>query len=87
MNFSNHTGCWVHARREFIRILDSDKSHRGAGQFVFLIVELYKIEARISNQNLKFIRKNRNTKILSDQSIKTLPNSPYGKALAYLYIQ
>jgi len=94
MNFSHHAGCWVHARREFIRILDSDKAHRGAGQFVSLIAELYKIEARLSNQNLEFIKNIRNTEsrkvvtkiqnFLSDQSIKTLPNSPYGKALAYL---
>ena len=94
MNFSHHAGCWVHARREFIRILDTDKAHRGAGQFVSLIAEIYKIEARISKLDFQSIQNIRNiesrlivNKILTyldDQLTKTMPNSPYGKALAYL---
>jgi len=94
MNFSYHAGCWVHARREFIRILDTDKAHRGSGQFVALIAELYKIESRLSNETLEFIKNIRNIEsrniiskiqnLLAEQVIRSLPNSPYGKALAYL---
>lgn len=94
LNFSKHAGCWVHARREFIRILDTDKAHRGAGQFVALIAELYKIESKLSHETMQFIKNIRNIEsrkivskiqdLLADQMIKSLPNSPYGKALAYL---
>jgi transposase len=92
-----HAGCWVHARRKFSEILDSNKKHLGASKFISLIAELYKIENKSELYNLEEKKKIRHSesravvneifKFLQVEISQTLPNQPYAKALKYLSSQ
>ena len=93
---NNRLGCWAHARRYFIKVLDQAE-HKGAQDMVNLIGELYQIEKQIKDHKpdkRKQIRKDESKavlekiKTLKDQSLQTCtPTSTFGKALGYLHNQ
>ncbi len=93
---NNKLGCWAHARRYFIKVLDQAE-HQGARDMVNLIGELYQIEKQIKAeppakrsafrqaQSAAVLEK---IKALKDQSLQTCtPTSTFGKALGYLHNQ
>jgi transposase len=86
-------GCWAHARRKFFEAKDYDI--KNAELILQEIQDLYKVEAfcrdhAFDPEQIKEYRqehsipilKNLN-QILNDISLKTLPSSPLGKAIAY----
>ncbi|MGL4583886.1 MAG: IS66 family transposase [Flavobacterium sp.] len=88
-----HLGCWAHARREFERALDNDKTK---AQYVLAqIQKLYAIERKAKEQNLtpeqiKELRLKESLPIINElgkymfvQMKLTLPKSQIGKAFAY----
>ena len=89
-------GCWAHARRYFIKVLDQAE-HKGAREMVDLIGELYATEKQIKDQppdKKHSTRKEQSAAVL--ERIKTLknkslqscaPQSLFGKALGYLHNQ
>ncbi len=88
-----HLACWAHARREFEKALDNDKSR--AERALTLIQKLYAVERSIKEQELqpidiKELRLAESLPIINElgkwifEEIKnTLPKSQIGKALAY----
>ena len=93
---NNRLGCWTHARRYFIKVLDQAE-HTGARNMVELIAELYQIEKQIKDHppdQRKLIRQDKSAatfekiKALKDESLQTCtPTSTFGKALGYLHNQ
>ncbi|MGL4584513.1 MAG: IS66 family transposase, partial [Flavobacterium sp.] len=88
-----HLGCWAHARREFERALDNDKTK---AQYVLVeIQKLYAVERKAKEQNLtpeqiKELRLKESLPIVNElgkymfaQIKLTLPKSQIGKAFAY----
>ncbi|SEJ43874.1 Transposase [Myroides marinus] len=88
-----HLGCWAHARREFERALDNDKTR--AQHVLVEIQKLYAIERKAKEQNLapdqiKELRLDESLPIINKlgkymiaQMNLTLPQSRIGKAFAY----
>jgi transposase len=93
---NNKLGCWAHARRYFIKVLDQAE-HQGARDMVNLIGELYQIEQQIKESppdKRSAIRQAQSAavlekiKALKDASLQTCtPTSTFGKALGYLHNQ
>lgn len=94
-NAITHVACWAHARREFERALDNDKSR--AGQALAWIQQLYAIERTIKENSLDYAQAkllrlekalpviNMLGKWITLQIKMVLPKSQIGKALAYAY--
>lgn len=88
-----HLGCWAHARREFERALDNDKTK--AQHVLVQIQKLYAVERKAKEQNLapeqiKELRLKESLPIINElgkymfaQMKLTLPKSQIGKAFAY----
>lgn len=88
-----HLGCWAHARREFERALDNDRSR--SEHVLVEIQKLYAVERRAREQGLlpqqiKELRLEESLPIINGlgkwmflQIKLTLPKSQIGKALAY----
>ncbi|WP_430613164.1 IS66 family transposase [Flavobacterium sp. JP2137] len=88
-----HLGCWAHARREFERALDNDKTR--AQHVLVEIQKLYAVERQVKEQNLtpdqiKELRLKESLPIINElgkymftQMKLTLPKSQIGKAFAY----
>jgi transposase len=91
-----HLGCWAHARRYFIKVLDQGEN-KAASQMVGLIGQLYAIEKQQKEKEPDSIYQYRQEKSKSLlQDIKklldkilhsTAPSGLMGKALNYLYNQ
>ncbi|WP_345259001.1 IS66 family transposase, partial [Marinicella pacifica] len=92
----NKLGCWTHARRYFIKVLDQSE-HQGARKMVQLIAELHQVEKQTKDDppdKRQLARQDKSAAIL--EKIKTLkdesllsctPTSTFGKALGYLHNQ
>jgi len=90
-----HLACWAHARREFEKALNNDKSK--AEKALLLIQKLYAIERMAREQPLntaeiKELRLTESLPVINElgtwifHEIKnTLPKSQIGKAMAYAY--
>lgn len=90
-----HLACWAHARREFEKALDNDKSK--AETALILIQKLYAIERKardgqLDTLEIKELRLSESLEIINElgkwifNEIKnTLPKSQIGKAMAYAY--
>ena len=90
-----HLACWAHARREFEKALDNDRTR--AETALLMIQELYRIERKAREQQLsadqiKELRLKESLGIINRmgkwifQEIKsTLPKSQIAKAMAYAY--
>lgn len=90
-----HLACWAHARREFERALDNDKSR--AEKALLMIQELYAVERQAGEENLtpeqvKKLRLDKALPVINKLGIwifkeikNTLPKSQIGKAMAYAY--
>ena len=90
-----HLACWAHARREFERALDNDKTK--AQKALSMIQQLYAVERKASQQMLdtdkiKELRLAESLPVLNElgkwifEEIKsTLPKSQIGKAMQYSY--
>ncbi|MVX35146.1 IS66 family transposase, partial [Myroides sp. LoEW2-1] len=88
-----HLGCWAHARREFERALDNDKTK--AQHVLVEIQKLYAVERKAKEQNLtpeqiKELRLEQSLPIINElgkymfvQMKLVLPKSQIGKAFAY----
>ena len=91
-----HLGCWVHARRYFIKVIEQGQNS-SAQKMINLISELYLVEKRIKNEkpDEKYIYRQCNslpiiTKIrqhLDTILHSTAPAGLMGKALNYLHNQ
>ena len=91
-------GCWAHARRYFIKVLDQG-DNQNAQKMVELIGQLYRIEKQIREEKYKpdkitTIRLEQSIPILNDirefldQTLhSTTPSGLMGKALGYLHNQ
>lgn len=94
-NEVTHLACWAHARREFEKALDNDKSR--AEKALLMIQQIYAIERKAKQDNLspekiKELRLAQSLPIINEmgkwifQEIKnTLPKSQIGKAMTYAY--
>ena len=90
-----HLACWAHARREFEKTLDNDRSK--AEKALLLIQKLYALEriareGQLDTAQIKELRLKESLPIINEmgkwifQEIKsTLPKSQVGKAMAYAY--
>lgn len=90
-----HLACWAHARREFEKSLDNDKTR--AEKALLLIQKLYVVErqakqANLSPEQIKELRLAESLPVINElgkwifEEIKnTLPKSQIGKAMAYAY--
>lgn len=90
-----HLACWAHARREFERALDNDKTR--AQKALSMIQQLYAVERKASQQMLaadeiKELRLEESLPVINElgkwifEQIKsTLPKSQIGKAMQYSY--
>ncbi|TDE07505.1 IS66 family transposase [Dyadobacter psychrotolerans] len=90
-----HLACWAHARREFERALDNDKTR--SQKALSMIQQLYAVERKASQQMLdpvkiKELRLTESLPVLNElgkwifEQIKsTLPKSQIGKAMQYSY--
>jgi transposase len=88
-----HLACWVHARREFEKALENDKTR--ASMALLYIQQLYALEARAREERLtpeqrKGLRLEKSLPVLNDlgkwiskEVNNTLPKSPIGKAMRY----
>lgn len=88
-------GCWAHARRYFIKVLDQGEN-QNAQNMIELIGQLYGVEKQIrenqyQSKEIKIIRTEQSIQILKqirqllDQTLhSTIPNGLMGKALGYL---
>lgn len=88
-----HLACWAHARREFEKALDNDKTK--ATIALLYIQQLYAVEAQAREEKLnlqqrKELRLEKSLPVLNDlgkwisKELKTtLPKSPVGKAMRY----
>ena len=91
----SHLGCWAHARREFERALENDKTR--AQKALLMIQQLYAVErqARQDNLSAEQIKEQRLEKSLPiinemgkwifEEIKSTLPKSQIGKAMTYAY--
>ena len=91
-----HLGCWVHARRYFIKVLEQGEN-KAASQMIELIGQLYAIEKQLKElapDKIYQMRQEKSKLIL--QNIKklldkilhsTAPSGLMGKALKYLHNQ
>lgn len=91
-------GCWAHARRYFIKVLDQ-ADNPNAQQMIDYIAKLYSIEKQIRENALnpdeiKAYRQSKSVPVLNDirQSLddtlhSTTPSGLMGKALGYLHKQ
>lgn len=87
-------GCWVHARRYFIKALD--KGDRRAEPFLVLIGELFAVEAEATadevSHEVRLARRLEHSKPVLDKLVlqantvvgAAVPKSPLGAALTYL---
>jgi len=87
-------GCWVHARRYFIKALD--KGDRRAEPFLALISELFAVEAQATadgvSHEVRLERRLERSKLVLDKLVvqanavvgQAVPKSPLGAALTYL---
>ena len=84
-----HAACWAHARRKFVEA----PGYRAAEKIVKLIAKLYRIETQL-RENPEFDRAayrqkhapehlEQIKKILEAEQPRTLPQSAFGKAIAY----
>src|SRR5690606_8055690 len=90
-----HLACWAHARREFERALDNDKSR--AAKALLTIQQLYAVERKAREEGLtagqtKELRLKESLPVINElgkwifEEIKsTLPKSQIGKAMTYAY--
>jgi len=90
-----HLACWAHARREFERALDNDKTR--AQKALSMIQQLYAVERKASQQMLDTVKikelrlaeslpvLNELGKWIFEQIKSTLPKSQIGKAMQYSY--
>lgn len=90
-----HLACWAHARREFERALDNDRSR--AEKALLMIQQLYAVERQAKQEKLtpeqtKTLRLEKSLPVINElgkwtfEEIKnTLPKSQIGKAMAYAY--
>ena len=90
-----HLSCWAHARREFERALDNNKTR--SQKALSMIQQLYAVERKASQQMLdpvkiKELRLTESLPVLNElgkwifEQIKsTLPKSQIGKAMQYSY--
>ena len=90
-----HLACWAHARREFERALDNDRSR--AEKALLMIQQLYAVERqakqeKITPEQTKTLRLEKSLPVINElgkwifEEIKTtLPKSQIGKAMAYAY--
>jgi transposase len=90
-----HMACWAHARREFEKALDNDRTR--AETALLMIQELYRIERKareqqLSTDQIKELRLEKSLEIINKmgkwifEEIKsTLPKSQIGKAMVYAY--
>ena len=84
-------GCWSHARRYYIRALESD--HARVGPVLFLIAQLYRVEeqARESDAEGRLELRQRESRPILDKlhgyllemQAEVLPKSPEGRAVRY----
>ena len=91
-----HLGCWVHARRYFIKVLDSGKNGN-ASKMIELIGKLYAIEKQIKGKGQKIIYQKRQEyskpvlkeirEFLDEILHNTVPKGLMGEALGYLHKQ
>jgi transposase len=91
-----HLGCWVHARRYFIKVLD-DSENTNASKMIDLIGKLYGIEKQIKGKDPDIIYKKRQEyakpilieirAFLDEILHTTLPKGRMGEALGYLHKQ
>jgi transposase len=91
-----HLACWVHARRYFIKVLDSGKNSN-AQKMIDLIGQLYAIEKQIKklHPDEKYKQRQKNSLPIIKEIKKSLnlilhstaPSGPMGKALVYLQNQ
>lgn len=87
-------GCWVHARRYFVKALD--KGDRRAEPFLALIGQLFAVEAEATAENVshdvRLARRLERSKPVLDKLVvqanavvgQAVPRSPLGAALTYL---
>jgi len=90
-----HLACWAHARREFEKALDNDKSR--AEKALLMIQQLYAVEretreAGLSPEQIKELRLEKSLPVINElgkwiflEIKSTLPKSQIGKAMAYAY--
>ena len=84
-------GCWSHARRYYIRALDSDQAR--VGPVLFLIAQLYRVEEQARGWNAAGrleLRQRQSRPILDklhnyllEMQAEVLPKSPEGRAVRY----
>ena len=84
-------GCWSHARRYYIKALDSDQAR--VGPVLFLIAQLYRVEehARGWNAEARLELRQRESRPILDKlhgyllemQAEVLPKSPEGRAVRY----
>ncbi len=90
-----HLACWAHARREFERALENDKTR--SEKALLMIQQLYAVERQarqdhLSVEQIKEQRLEKSLPIINEmgkwifEEIKnTLPKSQIGKAMTYAY--
>jgi transposase len=91
-----HLACWVHARRYFIKVLDTG-NNSNAKKMIDLIGKLYAIESQIKELQVdeKYKQRQKNSlpvineirKFLDEILHNTVPSGVMGKALVYLQNQ
>jgi transposase len=84
-------GCWSHARRYYIKALDSDQAR--VGPVLFLIAQLYRVEEQARGWNAEArlgLRQRESRPILDklheyllEMQAEVLPKSPEGRAVRY----
>ncbi len=96
-SLSKHLNCWVHAQRNFKKILKVNKKASGALKFIGIINKLYEIEKKTRKQyqdrdEFLKMRKERCATVffqlkdtMDERRSQYTPKSPMGVAIAYLY--
>lgn len=96
-SLSKHLNCWVHAQRNFKKIVKVNKKAAGALKFIGIINKLFEIEKKTRKQyrereEFLSIRKEQCIKVFSelwdtmeDRRSQYAPKSPMGVAISYLY--
>jgi transposase len=84
-------GCWSHARRYYIKALDSDPARMGP--VLFLIAQLYRVEEQARGWNAEArleLRQQKSRPVLDklhgyvlETQAEVLPKSPEGRAIRY----
>src|SRR5690606_13296032 len=90
-----HLACWAHARREFEKALDNDRTR--AEKALLTIQQLYAVEREaretgLSPEQTKELRLKKSLPVINElgkwiflEIKSTLPKSQIGKAMAYAY--